>query len=137
MLRTIALYGVVLAGAAFLLEWLQYRTAMRMLDPDYYGVGLALIFTAIGVWAGLRLTKRQAAAPFRPNERAIAALGLSGREVEVLALLARGHSNKEIARQLAISPNTVKTHVTSVFAKLEATRRTQAVQKARALEILP
>lgn len=137
MFRTIALYGVVLAGAAFLLEWLQYRTAMRMLDPNLYGVGLALIFTAIGVWGGLKLTKRQAAAPFRANEKAIATLGLSGREVEVLGLLAHGHSNKEIARLLDISPNTVKTHVTSVFGKLEATRRTQAVQKARELEILP
>jgi len=137
MIRTITLYGIVLAGTALILEWLQYRTAMRMLDPNLYGIGLALIFTAIGVWAGLRLTMRQAATRFQPNEKAIATLGLSSREVEVLKLLAHGHSNKEIARLLEISPNTVKTHVTSVFGKLEATRRTQAVQKARELEILP
>lgn len=137
MIRTITIYGVVLAGAAFLLEWLRYRTAMRMLDPSLYGVGLAVIFTAIGIWVGLKLTKRNAAAPFHPNDKAIATLGISAREVEVLGLLAQGHSNKEIARLLEISPNTVKTHVTSVFGKLEATRRTQAVQEARELEILP
>jgi DNA-binding CsgD family transcriptional regulator len=63
-------------------------------------------------------------------------LGISARENEVLELLAAGHSNKEIARLLGISPNTVKTHVASLMGKLDATRRTQAIQKARALEIL-
>ncbi len=137
MVRTIVLYGLALAAAALLLQWLEYRYVMRTLDPNWYGVGLALIFLALGMWAGLKLTQRHSTGAFQPNEKAIATLGISGREREVLALLAAGHSNKEIARKLDISPNTVKTHVTSVYAKLEATRRTQAVQKARELEILP
>jgi ATP/maltotriose-dependent transcriptional regulator MalT len=55
----------------------------------------------------------------------------------VLELLAAGDANKEIARKLDISPNTVKTHIASLFGKLEVQRRTQAIQKARALRILP
>lgn len=137
MIRTIAIYGAVLAFTAILLEWLQYRAAMRMLDPDYYAIGLALIFTAIGIWVGLKLTQRREPGAFQPNAAAIAALGISAREAEVLKLVAAGHSNKEIARLLTISPNTVKTHVAAVFGKLEATRRTQAVEKARSLQILP
>lgn len=137
MLRTVAIYGVVLAAAALLLEWLQFRLVMRLLDPSLYAIGLALIFTAIGIWAGVKLTPRQQTGPFQANEKALASLGISAREREVLELLAAGHSNKEIARLLGLSPNTVKTHLGNVFTKLEATRRTQAVQKARALEILP
>ncbi|MGZ8998082.1 MAG: response regulator transcription factor, partial [Allosphingosinicella sp.] len=82
------------------------------------------------------LTARPPAEPFRPNEKAMRYLGISAREGRVLELLAEGHSNKEIARLLGISPNTVKTHVASLFGKLDSTRRTQAIQKARALEIL-
>ncbi|MBI3419961.1 MAG: response regulator transcription factor [Proteobacteria bacterium] len=137
MLRTITLYGAILAASAFALQWLEYHYAMRKLDTNLYIVALAVIFIAIGVWAGLHLVKRKREGPFQPNEKALAALGISAREREVLELLAAGHANKEIARLLDISPNTVKTHVTSVFAKLEVARRTQAIQKARALEILP
>jgi len=90
----------------------------------------------LGIWAGARLTGRPPAAPFEPNEKALRYLGISGREREVLELLAAGHSNKEIARLLGISPNTVKTHVAALLGKLEVTRRTQAIRKARALQIL-
>jgi DNA-binding CsgD family transcriptional regulator len=137
MIRTVAIYGAILAAAALLLEWLQYRFAVRMLDPNLYAIALAVIFTGIGLWAGIKLTQRKSPGPYRPNEKALAALGISAREREVLTHLAAGHSNKEIARLLDISPNTVKTHIASVFAKLEAARRTDAVQKARDLQILP
>lgn len=51
---------------------------------------------------------------------------LSGREVEVLTLLARGRSNKEISRRLSISEETVKTHVSNILTKLHLADRTQA-----------
>jgi ATP/maltotriose-dependent transcriptional regulator MalT len=75
--------------------------------------------------------------PFTPNTRAQEALGISRRELEVLALLAAGRSNKEIARRLAVSPNTIKTHVTKLLAKLEARRRTEAILRARELGMIP
>uniref|UniRef100_UPI000B25B2D2 response regulator n=1 Tax=Nonomuraea pusilla TaxID=46177 RepID=UPI000B25B2D2 len=53
--------------------------------------------------------------------------GLTEREREILLLIARGRSNSEIADELAVSPSTVKNHVTSVFAKIGARDRAQAV----------
>jgi ATP/maltotriose-dependent transcriptional regulator MalT len=98
---------------------------------------VAAAFMGLGVWLGVKLFRRDPAAPFVPNARAQGTLGISGRELEVLVLLAAGRSNKEIARRLEVSPNTVKTHVTKLFAKLEAQRRTEAIQRARELGMIP
>lgn len=131
------LYGVPLALLAFLLEWLDYRHAIRMHSAPVYVVAVAVIFAALGIWLGNRLTARPRGPDFERNDKALAALGISSRECEVLALLADGCSNKVIARRLDISPNTVKTHVARVYQKLEVASRTQAIQKARELDILP
>jgi DNA-binding CsgD family transcriptional regulator len=136
MVRQLVLYGLILAAVAFVLTWLDYRHVVHSIGTELYVLCLAVLFTIIGIWAGARLTPRPPREPFRRNEEAIRYLGISTRESEVLELLAAGHSNKEIARLLGISPNTVKTHVASVLAKLDSTRRTQAIQKARALQIL-
>ena len=55
---------------------------------------------------------------------------LSEREIEVLRLMAKGVSNKDIADQLSITQSTVKTHITSIFQKLNVTTRTEAVTSA-------
>jgi DNA-binding CsgD family transcriptional regulator len=136
MVRAIFVYGVALALAAFVLQWLDYRHAVRSIDTDLYILCLAVLFTIIGGLTGAALTRRRPTEPFRRNLEALRYLGISARESEVLALLAEGHSNKQIARLLGISPNTVKTHVASLLAKLDSTRRTQAISKARELEIL-
>lgn len=62
---------------------------------------------------------------------------LSGRELEVLQLIAQGRTNQEIARQLIISPGTVKAHTSSIYRKLDVANRTEAVAHARQLGILP
>lgn len=61
---------------------------------------------------------------------------LSERELQVLRLLAAGHSNPEIASQLYISLNTVKSHLKNIYAKLGVTRRGQATARARDLKLL-
>jgi DNA-binding NarL/FixJ family response regulator len=137
MVRHVLLYGAALAVLALLVEWLDWRHATRELSTSLYILAVALLFAALGIWLGNRLTPRPRAAEFVRNERALAELGISPRECEVLELLAAGHANKVIARQLAISPNTVKTHLARLFEKLEAENRTQAIGKARALELLP
>jgi DNA-binding NarL/FixJ family response regulator len=137
MWRTIAVYAAALACGAFVLEWLQYQYLVRTLAPEFYVVLIALAFTGLGIWAGYRLTPRTVSAGFVRNEAALKTLGVTDREVAVLELLAAGDANKEIARKLDISPNTVKTHIASLFAKLKAQRRTQAIQKARELKLLP
>ena len=137
MARTILLYALALALAAAALEWLEYRYLMRSLSTELYIALLATGFVALGIWAGRRLTPAPAPAGFERNEAAIRSLGLSPRECEILALLASGQSNKEIARTLGISPNTVKTHLARVFEKLEVQKRVQAIEKARWLALIP
>ena len=136
MIRPIILYGIGLAAAAFLLEWLNYKHLVHRWSTEFYVICIAVICVALGIWVGNRLTARPRE-PFARNDAAIAALGLSTRECEVLEMLAAGHANKAIARRLDISPNTVKTHVARVYEKLAVASRTQAVQKARTLDILP
>lgn len=136
MVRPVILYGIALAAAAFLLEWLNYKHVVHRWSTEFYVVCIALLCVALGIWVGNRLTARPRTA-FVRNEAAIAALGISARECEVLDMLAAGHANKVIARELDISPNTVKTHVGRVYEKLEVASRTQAIQKARSLDILP
>ena len=136
MTRTVILYALALALAAAALDWLQYLYSVRLFSTDIYIGLLAVGFIALGLWAGSRLTPRPATAPFQRNDAAIRSLGLTARECEILALLASGQSNKEMARALGISPNTVKTHIARVFEKLEVQRRIQAIEKARWLALI-
>jgi len=138
MTRTVILYAIALAFALAALEWLQVRYMVRAVSPELYIGVLALAFTALGIWAGQRLTPRPAAdGPFARNEAAIRSLGLTPRECEILDLLASGRSNKELARSLGISPNTVKTHVARLYEKLGVDRRIRAVEEARVLALIP
>ena len=130
-------YGAVLAAGAGLLQWLEYRQLARIHSWEIQFALVAVLFLALGVWAGTRLVgggRGAAAVPGNPAART--ALGISEREQDVLALLAGGLSNKEIAARLNVSPNTVKTHVARLFEKLGARRRTEAILKARELGLI-
>jgi len=137
MIRTVAVYALALAAGALVLQWLQYNYLVRAFSTEIYIALIALAFGGLGVWAGMRLARRPAPETFEKNTAALASLGITLREQEVLGLLAAGKSNKEIAQKLGVSPNTVKTQVASLYQKLEVQRRTQAVQKARELALIP
>lgn len=135
--RTVLVYGLCLAAGAFALRWLEYQYTIRLFTREAYIALIAVAFTVLGVWVGHRLTRRQPPAPFERNGKALEYLGVTDREYEVLTLLAIGNSNREIAEQLFVSPNTVKTHLGSLYGKLEVSRRTQAVRKAKELRLIP
>ena len=137
MNRAILLYSAAVAAAALALQWLEYRYVVRALSTEVYIAAVAVGFTTLGLWVGYRLTAGRGKSEFERNDRAIASLAISGRELEVLELLAEGCSNKEIADRLCLSPHTIKSHLDHLYDKLEVARRTQAVQKARELRILP
>ncbi|MDO8801991.1 response regulator transcription factor [Phenylobacterium sp.] len=137
MVRAILPWALVLAAGAFALQWLEYRFLARAFSLEIYIALIGLAFAAGGLWVGWRLNARKHPAPFELNTAAVTSLGLTRQEVKVLERLAAGQSNKEIARTLGVSPNTVKTHAGNLFAKLEVSRRTQAVRKARDLHLLP
>jgi len=130
-------YGVLLAAGTIALQWVDYQRLVRAHSGDVYIFLIALAFLGIGLYIGARIVGAHRPADFDGNPKAQAALGISERELAVLHELAAGRSNKEIARELEVSPNTVKTHVSRLFDKLEVKRRTDAINKARSLGIVP
>lgn len=137
MLRLIVAYGMALAVGAFVLQWLDYKALTRSIAWELYVALIAAAFAAGGVWLGWRLAARARGPGFVRNAAALKSLKLTGQEVRVLEKLASGRSNKEIGRELGLSPNTVKTHLSNLFAKLDAGTRTEAVGRARELELIP
>ena len=148
MKRTVLLYGLVGGALIALLKIVEYRYLVREHSIEVYGGIVALIFAGLGIWLGLKLTREkivvreiqvQVPAPstFVLNAERQAQLGITPRELEILTQIAAGLSNKEIADRLYVSENTVKTHAASVFEKLNARRRTQAVQLAKEAGLLP
>ncbi len=148
--RSIILYGVSMAILLFLLRWLELRLVIIDHAFEIYVGVIALIFTALGVWLALKLAKPKIRTvvvekevfidqrpDFQLNDVIMNELNLSRRELEVLQLMSEGLSNQEIADRLFVSLNTVKTHSSNLFEKLEVGRRTQAVEKARKLSLIP
>jgi len=140
MRKTILLYGIALAALTGILKFIEYRFLVRDLSLEFYLGTAAVLFTGLGVWVGLRLTRRKvviASPDFKLNEPELQRLGISKREYEVLELIAQGLSNQEIAERLFVSLSTVKTHSSNLFMKLDARRRTQAIHRAKELGLLP
>ena len=133
--RPVVLYGAALALGTAALQWLDWLRVARTASTEIAIALIALAFLALGLWAGWRLARPQPPLP-AGHAATAAGLGISPRELEVLGALARGLSTKEIARTLAISPNTVKTHTSRLFEKLPAANRTQATARARDLGLI-
>ncbi len=161
MSRSIIIYGLAMAALLILLKWLEWRFLLFDHAIEVYSGALALIFTGLGIWLALKLAKpkvQQEAQPapkdqvgppvmaiqgqlpatsdHAPDENELARFGLSGREQEVLQLMAEGLSNQEIADRLFVSLNTIKTHGSRIFEKLDVKRRTQAVEKSKRLRLI-
>ena len=138
---TVGGYGVAMAVLIFILKYVEYKYLLRDLRVEVYVGVVALLFTALGIWMGTRMLTRKVevpvAMPLKSDPEAVRRSGISGRELEVLKLIAEGRSNQEIADALFISLPTVKSHSTSLFGKLDVKRRTEAVHKAKSLGIIP
>jgi ATP/maltotriose-dependent transcriptional regulator MalT len=155
MKRHVLIFGLVGGVLIATLQYTQYRFVVIEHSVEIYGAVVAILFATFGIWLGLRITRRRetiverqltasasgpAAQPdsvFTPNAAQQQKLGITARELEILTLVAHGLSNREIATQLFVSENTVKTHCSRAFDKLGAARRTQAVQRAKELRLLP
>jgi NarL family two-component system response regulator LiaR len=144
------LYGISLALLLFLLKWLELRFIIFNHSFEIYIGFIAVIFTALGIWLALKFSRPTIETVivekemyvdrkenFVPDRSLASRLELSKRELEILELLAQGHSNQEIAAKLFVSLSTVKTHNQNLFEKLEVKRRTQAVEKAKRLHLIP
>jgi two-component system, NarL family, response regulator LiaR len=156
MKRHVLIFGLVGGLLIATLQYTEYRFVVIEHSVELYGALVAILFAAFGIWLGLRITRRRetiretvvvrevfvpaeapALEPFAPNTVQQQSLGITARELEILNLVARGLSNREIATQLFVSENTVKTHCARAFDKLGAARRTQAVLRGKELGLLP
>jgi DNA-binding NarL/FixJ family response regulator len=137
MWKRAAYYGALLAAGTVALQWLDYKRLVRAQSGDIYLFLVALAFLGLGIYIGARVLRPPKPETFDGNPKALASLGISPRELAVLQEIAAGWSNKEIAAHLNVSPNTIKTHVARVFEKLGVKRRTDAINRARELGIVP
>jgi NarL family two-component system response regulator LiaR len=156
--RHVLIFGLVGGLLIATLQYTEYRFVIIEHSVELYGALVAILFATFGIWLGLRITRSrevvretvretvvvrevlvpaEAPAPFAPNTTHQQTLGITPRELEILTLIAHGFSNREIATQLFVSENTVKTHCARAFDKLGAARRTQAVQRGKELGLLP
>ena len=143
------IYGICGGILIVVLKLIEFRFLVVEHSLEIYGGLIALVFAALGVWLGLKLTRKKevlvvkevpvpvATQPFALNEERLKDLGITRRELEILALIAQGMSNREIADKLFVSENTVKTHSSRLFDKLSAKRRTQAVQIGKEMGLIP
>lgn len=147
-LKNIFLYGSSLALLLILLKWLEYKFIIYDYALEFYIGAIAIVFTILGIWLALKLIKPKtvivekevivpAGSTFALNEPELDRLGISRRELEVLQLMAQGYSNNEIADRLYVSLNTIKTHNSNLFFKMDVKRRTQAIEKAKKLSLVP
>ena len=148
--KSTIVYSISLGFLLFLLKWLELRFIIFDHSFEIYIGFIAVIFTALGIWLALKLSKPKIETvvvekevyvnrneKFVLDTSLVSQLGLSKRELEILSLLAQGHSNQEIAAKLFVSLSTVKTHIQNLFEKLDVKRRTQAVEKAKRLNLIP
>ena len=152
MKRHVLIFGVVGGLLIATLQYTEYRFVIIEHSVELYGALVAILFAAFGIWLGLRITRPRETVVIRevlvPTDASAPktlvaetnhqdSVGITARELEVLTLIARGFSNREIATQLFVSENTVKTHCARTFDKLGASRRIQAVQRGKELGLLP
>jgi len=154
--KTVLVYGLLGGVLIAALKLVEYRFLVLEHSLEIYGGIVALLFSVLGIWLGLKLTRPRetvvvrevpvpvevhvpvpSGAAFARNEARLAQLGITPRELEILEAMAAGFSNREIAERLFVSENTVKTHAARLFDKLSARRRTQAVQRAKDAGLIP
>ena len=148
MKRNILIFGLCGGLLIALLRLIEYRFLIIGHSLEIYGGLVALVFAGVGIWLGLKFTRKEevvvvrevpvpASTTFVLNERKQEELGITKRELEILSLIASGLSNREIAEKLFVSENTVKTHSSRLFEKMNAKRRTQAVQIGKEVGLIP
>ena len=146
--RNILIFGLCGGLLIALLRLIEYRFLIIGHSLEIYGGLVALVFAGVGIWLGLKFTRKEevvvvrevpvpATTTFVLNERKQEELGITKRELEILSLIASGLSNREIAEKLFVSENTVKTHSSRLFEKMNAKRRTQAVQIGKEVGLIP
>ena len=137
MKKIILIFGALVLCLLILFRLSSYIVVSGQLDIEFTIVGIAIIFFVIGIYLNKRsFQNKKSKEVLVIDEKAIEALGLSKREYEILVKISEGYSNKEIGAALFVSESTVKSHISNLFSKLDVQRRTQALQRAKELNII-
>lgn len=136
MKKTILIFGSLVLALLALFQISKYTIATGNSSVETVIAIIALVFFGIGIMINKRILHKDQKPIQEIDYNKIKEIGLSKREYEVLCEIATGLSNKEIAEKLFVSESTIKTHVSNVLLKLDAKRRTQAIQIAKKLQIL-
>lgn len=136
MKRTILIFTALILGLLSLFKLSKYEYFSGNISIEIGIAIIAIVFFGIGLHINSSSLRKKRESSRNIDINKVAQLGLSKREYEVLKEISIGLSNKEIADKLFVSESTIKTHVSNLLVKLDAKRRTQAVQKAKELQII-
>ncbi len=137
MKKTVLTFSGIIIALIGLFQISKYSISSGDLKIEFVIAGIALIFLLIGLFISKKRNQSVIEGDVPINFQKIEELGISKREYEILQKISEGLSNKEIGQALFVSEHTVKTHASNLFQKLNVKRRTQAIQKAKSLNILP
>lgn len=135
MKKTLFIFGALVIALLTLFQLSSYTLFSGGLEMELVIAAVAIVFFIIGVILNkTSLQRKVVSASIDPKK--ISALGISNCEYEILVKISEGLSNREIAEALFVSESTVKTHISNLFTKLDAKRRTQAIKHAKRFQIL-
>lgn len=136
MKKTVLVFGLLILALLLLFQFSKYTLISGDLQIEYVMAFVAIAFLGIGLFINKRTQKQLPISNQEIDLKKVEELGLSKREYEVLKEVALGLSNNEIAEKLFVSESTIKTHVSNLLVKLNAKRRTQAIQISKKLNII-
>lgn len=139
MFKVILRFGLLIAALLILFQLSKMSLFIPEMSQDLTIGLVGAAFIGLGVYLGLKFRKVEiieVSPSIEIDHDRIQSLGLTEREMEVLLHIAEGCSNVEIGEKLFVSENTIKTHVSNLFVKLDVKRRTQAVTRAKELRII-
>ncbi len=136
MKKTILIFALLIVALILLFQISKYSIVLGKISIEFVITIIAVIFFVIGIYINKKSLHQSKKVTSKIDTQKIKDLEISKREYEVLQQISLGLSNKEIAEKLFLSESTIKTHISSLFIKLDAKRRTQAIQKAKELHIL-
>ena len=136
MKKTILVFGLLILAILLLFQFSKYTLTTGNISTEVVVSVIALTFFFIGIYINKKSLHKSASNTTEIDENKIKELDITTREYEVLQYISDGLSNKEIGEKLFLSESTIKTHVSNLLVKLNAKRRTQAVQIAKSLNII-
>lgn len=136
MKKTILVFSLLIFGIILLLQFSKYALISNNLQIEIVIAIIAITFFFVGVYIHKNSLQKNSIPKKEINHKKIKSLEITKREYQVLKKINERLSNKEIAEDLFLTESTIKTHVSNLLLKLDAKRRTQAVQIAKSLQII-